>query len=225
MKKIILLIPLLFLASCGSYNGSNPTSIHPNESIFFNDDIQYEAIDYSNYVIAVPYQIISHKVFKNDKVEQIVESLNSLEYEEISMNEYMTYGGTGYSLLFSSKYLDNYRIDIHNNRYANLTENRAFILDSKVTLPEPDEVYYEFSNMANDTFSIMRDGKLLYKISFGYDGFTFKESNFTFDKPNYIIESQFFGKINCYDNIHFTLNDEPVFYELSDGLSLPIPIE
>ena len=142
MKKIILLIPLLFLASCGSYNGSNPTSIHPNESIFFNDDIQYEAIDYSNYVIAVPYQIISHKVFKNDKVEQIVESLNSLEYEEISMNEYMNYGCTGYSLLFSSKYLDNYRIDIHNNRYANLTENRAFILDSKVTLPEPDEVYY-----------------------------------------------------------------------------------
>ena len=38
--------------------------------------------DYSNYVIAVPYQIISHKVFKNDKVEQIVESLNSLEYED-----------------------------------------------------------------------------------------------------------------------------------------------
>ena len=57
-----------------------------------------------------------------------------------------------------------------------------------------------------------------------YDDFYFVESDFTFEAPEIVIQSDLFGTINCYDNKHFTLNNDNVYYELLGTSRFSFPI-
>lgn len=224
MKKIILLIPLLLLASCGGYHSSYVTtsSETPSKSLFFEKDISYDEVVCSSYFISVPAQIVTKNVFKDDKVSAIMESLDKLSYQEIGREEYTIYGGIGDTYVFSNPFAATKIINIYNNDYQK--DDKFYDLSSGITLPEPDEVYYEFDMITTSLDSYYKNGELLYTIDGWYDGFRFEESEFTFDEPNYVIDSYYFGEIKCYDGTHFTLNDTGIYYELTSLASFPLPL-
>lgn len=217
MKKIILLIPLLLLVSCGdSYS-----------SIFFDVKPNYDYVAWCSPLIGVQGRVIKWKLFKDEKIEKIVDGLNSLKRQEISIDDYPTYGGTGELYTFFNASDDSFeykQIKIYNFRYLNPTTKKAYILDEKLTLPEEDSSFYQFASNTESLDTYYINDELICEINNYYNDFYFVESDFTFEAPEIVIQSNLFGTINCYDNKHFTLNNDNVYYELLGTSRFSFPI-